>query len=181
MVFLNHFVVQNSPSWKREAYKNFIEVFPKFCDELVGQGYSIVFFPFCNDLINDDRLLAFKIVAEMKSYHTKETHILTESDEATLFTLLPAAEYCVSMRYHGFIFSAMAGVPCLGLRSHDKMKSFYESLQSESVIDYYGITRETFNQGLLKLDSSEKLLDYSRKEKSKWHSLSAIVAGKFNM
>jgi polysaccharide pyruvyl transferase WcaK-like protein len=180
LIFVNHFVIQNMPNWKRDAYENFLKVFPGVCDDLCDKGYDLVFFPMCLDLINDDRLLAFRIACEMRS-DTSKIHIMSTGTEAGLWTLLSAAEYCVSMRYHGFIFSAMAGVPCLGMRSHDKMKSFYESLQSNSVIDYYGVSKETFNQGLDNLDSPKKLLDFTRKEKQKWDCLSAMVAGKFDL
>lgn len=181
LIMVNQCVVQNDPGWKVTGFKNFMKTFPSICDDLVKQGYDLVFFPMCLDLINDDRMLAFKIACEMKSVHTEQVHVMNHSDEGSLQVLLSAAEYSISMRYHGFIFSAIAGVPCLGIRSHDKMKSFYESLGSQSVVDYYGITKETFNQALGKLDSSEKLLDYSRKEKQKWVSLSAIVAEEFHM
>lgn len=181
LIFLNQCVVQNSPAWKLEGFKNFMQVFPSLCDDLCKQGYDLVFYPMCTDLIGDDRMLAFKIACHMKFHYTEKYHVMSDSDEKSLGVILSAAEFCVSMRYHGFVFAAQAGVPCLGLRSHDKMKSFYESLQSESVIDYYGITKETFNQGLGKLDSSEKLLDYSRKEKQKWASLSATIAERFEL
>lgn len=179
LVFVNHCVIAGKPVWKLDGYKNFMKQFPMICDDLCDQGYQLVFFPMCLDLIHDDRMLAFKLACEMKS-DPQSFHLLNHGEEKSLSTLLTAAEFSISMRYHGFIFSARAGVPVLGIRSHDKMKSFYESLGSNSVVDYYGINQDTFNEGLKQLDSPDQLLEYSRKEHSKWLSLSAIVAEKFN-
>lgn len=179
-VLLNQFVVRDRPSWMFDGFKNFMNHFPKVCDEWVENGYEVIFYPMCRDLINDDRMLAFKIVSEMKHGESDKLWVVSHGNESDLIEAISHSEKVVSMRYHGLLYSTLLGVPFVGINSHDKMKSYFDDIKSKSFIDYYAFDPVNFNECLTTSDSSG-LLEFARKEKEKWVFLSGAVKERFGM
>lgn len=171
---------RNSPNWKHTSFNWFISEFSKVCDDLAKEGYLIKFYPMCTSDKFDDRFFSSHIASQMETnkfeFHFKDTN------EDEFINNINQAHLVISMRFHGNIFSTILGKNFVGINSHDKMKSYFNTLGLNNFVDYYGFNSSVFRSCIEnnQVDPSY-LLDYSDKEKSRWRYLSGIVAEKFIM
>ena len=100
------------------------DVFQKFVDQVISEGYGVVFIPQLYGTSNDARYMA-------EFMRTNHTFLIDDKEEKFdsyfqqyVISLLYAV---VGMRYHSNIFSAKMGTPFISVSYEQKMKGFMES------------------------------------------------------
>lgn len=92
--------------------------------------------------------------------------IQQEVEPDMLVALLSRMELVVSMRLHGLIFSAISGVPLIGISYDPKVDAFLDYLKYGTCMDLSDVTQEAFNNAL-----DRAVLQTSQKEQLKKHAL----------
>lgn len=124
-------------------------VFQKFVDKKIKEGYGIVFIPQLYGA-NDDTTL-------MKQFMHNEHTFMVEANETDYDAyfqqyVIGKLYAVVGMRYHSNIFSAKMGTPFVSISYEQKMKGFMEKIG----LDEYCISIEELSQEQLE-DTFEKM------------------------
>lgn len=105
-----------------------IDIFTKFIDKRIKEGYGILFIPQLYGTGNDKKIMS----NFMKEQHT---FMLTDSDDEydTYFQQFVISKLyaVIGMRYHSNIFSAKMGVPFVSISYEQKMQGFMEMIGLE--------------------------------------------------
>lgn len=115
-----------NPALDRPAEKfaersfSFHQNLAQVCDSLIEQGFRIVFIPCCTWGYADDRRVAMDIVAHMQ-HVDKGNRFMVKYEPQQMILGLSAYELTICMRFHGHIFSMIAGTPFVSIGTTRKV------------------------------------------------------------
>ena len=159
--------------YKYSSYDWFMTEFASLCDTLVDSGFELDFVPMCFGTF-DDRRVAGSVISRMK-YKNRVNWCLDILSLDTLREKISCSSLVITQRLHGAILSAMAEVPYINIRFHDKMLSLNKDIGWEGHIDYYGFNKSNFLDLLKKVDDTSLLKIYLNKTKEELECMSATV------
>jgi polysaccharide pyruvyl transferase WcaK-like protein len=130
--------VRSIPSGFSVDTNEYIAIIAEACQALINDnGYKLLFIPQCiyehGHLFEDDRYIADEIKSKVKD---KENIFLIESniDVFECLSLYEGAAVALCTRLHGNVFSAMQGVPVVGINYNPKVFEFHKWLDTESAV-----------------------------------------------
>lgn len=112
----------DAPHWSHLAWERFKDETAQFLDTLVEAGTKPAFLLMCKNSVADDAWAMGEIVARMKNRSTQFVVHTPPADTVILTDLMQNYEVVMTQRFHGIILAQMAGVPCVSISHHDKLK-----------------------------------------------------------
>ena len=150
--------------WKN--HENLTKEIAAYCDNVVQQGWQVVFLPFHypedvdagNDILSNMRY-AKNVVVLQKNYTPLET-----------MGILKNADMIVGMRLHSLIMGAAMQKPVIALSYDPKVKSFMNLLRLRECHDVASVTAEQLQM------SMQRLQNRSEKDCAQQRNLTEIMA-----
>lgn len=115
------FVVVSTRSWHRED--EFTELFAKTCDYIIETYHkNVVFIPMQHphDLVTTNRIM---------QQMNHPAYVVEGLDTMQMLSVIQKSSYVFSMRLHGLIFAARAGIPCLGFSYDPKIDRLLKQIE----------------------------------------------------
>lgn len=134
---------RSSPAYVRPAWEYFKSEFCQTVDELVADGWSVTFAPFCDDPRRRDSWAAAELIG-----HCDKRHALKQLDASWIkdgsFEAI-AQEYdkhsvVLTQRFHGAVIAQATSTPCVVVHHHDKLGKL--DLASFSLVPFYGARKD---------------------------------------
>ncbi len=124
------------------------DTFKRFIQEMIQQGYSILFIPQLFGEQNDSRY--------MKSFTKDNCFVLSDRYDCFFQQYLISRLYCViGMRYHSNIFAAKMGTPFISISYQEKMRGFMKKEKLESYcLDIHELSFARLTEKFNLLDSN---------------------------
>jgi len=133
----------NEPHWKHVAFERFKDECAQFMDQVIDERLTKcpAFLIMCQNSSVNDAWVATEIVARMKNRSTYfDLHANQPVDSQHLTNLVSRYKVVITQRYHGIILAEMAGVPCISIDHHDKLK--YAWPRRGENLPYHGLTKD---------------------------------------
>ncbi len=118
----------SDPHWMHASWDHFKTEMAQFLDHLTENEYTVKFANMCQDHKLDDNFASHAICSTM--INRESSNILNYID----IRMISTYGMVITQRYHGIVMADMAGVSCLPIYHHDKLKS-------ENSISYYELSR----------------------------------------
>ena len=178
-VILSDFISPGTDSvgYKYASYEWFLTEFASACDTLIERGYFLDFVPMCFGTF-DDRRVAGSVISRMKN-KDKPNWCLENLTLESLREKISTSDLIITQRLHGAIFSAMAEVPYINIRFHDKMLSLNQDIGWVGHLDYYGFNKSVLFDLIDKVQDVTSIRKYLTKTKLELSCMQAIVEKSF--
>lgn len=121
-----------------EIFKRINKIIQEIIRFLIKEKkFKIIFIPLSFNVKSDDRQAAYELVSNLDSFLLKNITILdSEYNPEEIAELLGEMDMVISMRLHSLIFSAIQGIPIIGLNYDPKVKGFMEYISlKENLIE----------------------------------------------
>lgn len=110
------------PHWMHVAWERFKDELAQCMDELVEGGATLGFLLMCQNRVMDDAWPAHELVARMKRRSTTFSMERAADDAAAVLRTIAGHSLVITQRFHGIVLAQMAGVPCVAVGHHDKLR-----------------------------------------------------------
>lgn len=119
------------------SYENYVEVMARFCESMVAnKDVSILFIPQCTyehgSPREDDRNVAREII-DASTVQSRMFSIEDSLNAEECLSLYKGAKVTVATRLHGNVFSAIQGVPSIGIAYNRKVNEFHRDMQTSDL------------------------------------------------
>lgn len=131
----------SDPHWMHVAWERFKDETAQFFDLLLSEmKVQPTFLLMCKNDRQDDGWAASEIIARMKQRSTR-FNVLNANASESLASFVSEHSVVMTQRFHGIVIAQMAGVPCISIDHHDKLKTAWP-LFGQSVA-YHGVTKDS--------------------------------------
>ena len=148
---------RSSPAYVRPAWEYFKSEFCQFVDEVVSDGWSVTFAPFCDDARRRDSWAASELVGHCDKRHALKQLSPDWVKDGSFATI--AMEYgrhsvVLTQRFHGAVIARATSTPCVVVHHHDKLAKL--DPRSFSLVPFYGVRKDLLHAALKGVPNPEK-------------------------
>jgi hypothetical protein len=135
---------RTSPTYVRPAWEYYKSEFCQAVDELVADGWTVTFAPFCDDARRRDSWPAAELIGHCDKRHVlKQLEYASWTKDGSYETI--AQEYdrhavVLTQRFHGAVIAQATSTPCVVVHHHDKLGKLDPA--SFSLVPYYGVRKD---------------------------------------
>ncbi len=153
---------RSSPAYVRPAWEYFKSEFCQFVDEVVADGWSVTFAPFCDDSRRRDSWAAAELIG-----HCDKRHVLKQLDASwvkdgsfeTIAQTFDKHSAVLTQRFHGAVIAQATSTPCVVVHHHDKLGRLDPA--SFGLVSFYGVRKDLIHAALKSLPVPQKASDTS--------------------
>jgi hypothetical protein len=148
----------NDPHWMHASWDHFKTEMAQFLDYLIDSKYSVRFANMCLDHKVDDNFASHAICSTMIN---RESNIILNYLDIRMISTYGMV---ITQRFHGIVMSDMAGVPCLPIYHHDKLKSensisYYELSKNKLIENFESVKNKPVVRSSFNLNSFNQLIE----------------------
>lgn len=128
------------PHWMHVAWERYKDEFAQFLDAVVDDGSRVSFLLMCKNPVMDDVWPAHELVARMKRRSTMFHMERASNEPIELLRSMGQHSLVITQRFHGIVLAQMAGVPCVAVGHHDKLRDVVPF--NGTFVSYHGCTKD---------------------------------------
>lgn len=148
----------NDPHWMHASWDHFKTEMSQFLDYLIDNRYTVKFANMCQDPKVDDNFASHAICSTM--VNRESSNILNFID----IRMISTYGIIITQRYHGIVMADMAGVPCLPIYHHDKLKldnsiSYYELSKNKLIENFESVKNKQVVKSSINFSAFSQLVE----------------------
>lgn len=137
-----------APHWSHVAWDRWKDELAQYLDSLVLAQVDVCFMTLCRNPAMDDTWPAHEILARMDRRSTHMRVLQGMPDIDGLVSEMSRCRLVITQRFHGAVVAAMAGVPCVVIDHHDKLRDLHPV--NHSSVKYHGATKALIHEAVIR-------------------------------